>query len=412
MIDKLRSTFLRLTPGRIALLVAGLFLLDSTLVQLQPIEDCRPTDRLYGWCDAVELGSALPYLVTQFAVIFVVVYLGAIIIRTMARPFAPHQTQFERTFSAVFLASVIFGAGIATDRLVIDGIPARSDEFAMIRDAWDLLNFEYVRAADLDPSLLAHAAIGAMTYAVGDTDHTYFATPEELADFNDGFFAPDAAEKAVDWVIVPGTRFALIRIDAFVDRVSDVLAETLRDVRRSRATAIILDLRDNPGGIADEAIWVASAFIESGDVMGGRDAEGVVRTIPVEGPVIDPTTPMVVLIDVDTWSSAEVVASALQDAGRAKLIGKTTFGTGTILDTYQLQDGSELSIGTMEWLTRDGRSVWRVGVEPDVVVSLPERVRPLTPAALSTLDVGGLRRWGDTQLTNAISYLQVTFSVR
>ena len=79
------------------------------------------------------------------------------------------------------LATVIFAAGVGSDRIGLFGGPADSGEFGVIRQAWDLLHSEYVRASDLDSSDMAHAAIRAMTEAVGDTGHTVFLTPEEAA---------------------------------------------------------------------------------------------------------------------------------------------------------------------------------------------------------------------------------------
>ena len=100
------------------------------------------------------------------------------------------------------------------------------------------------------------------------------------------------------------------------------------------------------------------------------------------------------------------MASALQDAGRAKLVGETTFGTGTILTDFGLDDGSVLSIGTVEWLTRAGRSVWHTGVQPDVVVQLPAGASPLTPATLRSLSEPGLLSSGDAQLLEALQLLR------
>ena len=89
--------------------------------------------------------------------------------------------------------------------------------------------------------------------------------------------------------------------------------------------------------------------------------------------------PLVVVVDGNTASSAEIVSGALQDAGRAKVVGETTFGTGTVLGEFDLSDGSALRVGTVEWLTPSGRRIWHEGIAPDVPVALPSGVQPLRP---------------------------------
>ena len=132
---------------------------------------------------------------------------------------------------------------------------------------------------------------------------------------------------------------------------------------------------------------------------------GVVRVVLVNDRLGDSTTPLVVLIDADSASAAEMVASALQDAGRATLMGQTTFGTGTGLAEYLLDDGSLLSIGIVEWLTRAGRSVWHTGVKPDIALALPNGAMPITPIELTAYAAGALRSSGDTQLLKAMELL-------
>ena len=89
--------------------------------------------------------------------------------------------------------------------------------------------------------------------------------------------------------------------------------------------------------------------------------------------------PMVVLVDQGTASAAEIVAGALQDAGRATVVGETTFGTGTVLQEFPLSDGSVLLLAVEEWLTPKGRVIWHQGLDPDITVALPSDAEPLLP---------------------------------
>ena len=115
--------------------------------------------------------------------------------------------------------------------------------------------------------------------------------------------------------------------------------------------------------------------------------------------------PMVVLINQGSASASEIVSGALQDAQRAMLVGDTTFGTGTVLSTIGLSDGSALLLATQEWLTPSGRVIWHQGIEPDVPVELPETGTILSPAQVSEMTAEQIETSGDTQLTEALRLL-------
>jgi carboxyl-terminal processing protease len=206
----------------------------------------------------------------------------------------------------------------------------------------------------------------------------------------------------VEWAMVPGTRIADVQIDQFSTGTTDALVKDLKAADAAHATALILDLRGNPGGLVTEAVGVASQFIASGDVYQTQDAAGQRTHVAVRGGGVALDTPLVVLVDKGTASSAEIVASALGDSGRATVIGETTFGTGTILGQFSLADGSALRIGTEEWLTRDGTSIWHVGLVPDQVVALASGQHPLTPAEIGALTAALAGKARDAQLRTAI----------
>lgn len=107
---------------------------------------------------------------------------------------------------------------------------------------------------------------------------------------------------------------------------------------------------------------------------------------------------MVVLINPDSASSSEIFAGAIQDHQRGQLIGETTFGTGTVLQTFTLDDGSALLLGTSQWLTADGRLIRKQGITPDVAVKLPADGEFLTPALVKELTAEEVAKSGDAQL--------------
>ena len=235
---------------------------------------------------------------------------------------------------AVFFAGVVAGQ-------VANG-PADGRQFALIREAWDILHEHYVQPADLDPEAMAYTAIEGMTRAVGDEDHTVFLTPDKVQLFEE---ALSADVDPVDWTMLPDSSIALIQLEVFSDGASDQVGNMVRGANLAGATGIVLDLRGNPGGSIDEAVRVISEFVASGPAVQMRDRSGTVRVAYVDGGIVDGTTPLAVLVDGDSASAAEMVAAALQEAGRAVLIGQTTFGTGTGLAGYYLADGSVLEVG-------------------------------------------------------------------
>lgn len=136
------------------------------------------------------------------------------------------------------------------------------------------------------------------------------------------------------------------------------------------ADGVILDLRNNPGGLLREAIDLSSLFIEDGDVVITREAEGSETTHPAKGDAYE-DVPVVVLVNRASASASEIVAGALQDNDRAKVVGTRTFGKGTVQDLENLPDGSILKFTVASYLTPDGRDIENKGITPDVVVVDP-----------------------------------------
>jgi carboxyl-terminal processing protease len=210
----------------------------------------------------------------------------------------------------------------------------------------------------------------------------------------------------VFWHQLPGTQIAHVRIVAFSKGITDDLRQALGEIQQQGLTGIILDLRSNPGGLLSEAVGTASQFLASGNVLLEKDAQGETTPVAVQDGGLAPDLPMVVLIDAGTASAAEIVSGALQDAGRAMLVGETTFGTGTVLNQFNLSDGSALLLATEEWLTPDGRVIWHQGIVPDVQVSLPQGTSPLLPQAETGMTEEQVQNSGDAQLLRALELLE------
>jgi carboxyl-terminal processing protease len=211
--------------------------------------------------------------------------------------------------------------------------------------------------------------------------------------------------KNVAWHQLPGTTVAHVRIVSFSQGVTDDLKTALTDIQNQGLTGIILDLRNNPGGLLSEAISTASQFLTSGNVLLEKNAQGQTTPVAVESGGVAPNIPIEVLINEGTASAAEIVSGALQDAKRGELVGETTFGTGTVLNQFPLSDGSVLLLATEEWLTPEGHTIWHTGLAPDVVVALPQGVSPLVPDAEQGMTATQLQNSQDTQLLKALQLL-------
>ncbi len=209
----------------------------------------------------------------------------------------------------------------------------------------------------------------------------------------------------VTWQMLPGTKVAHLRIAAFSQGVTQDLKKVLGEINDAGATGIVLDLRNDPGGLLDEAIGVTSQFLTSGDVLLEKDAQGNITHVPVKSGALAPDLPMVVLINQGTASAAEIVSGALQDAGRAQLVGETTFGTGTVLQDFPLADGSSMLLATQEWLTPKGRVIWHQGIEPGKVVAMPTGALSLTPEGERQMTESDLNSSQDAQLLEGLKLL-------
>ncbi len=150
-------------------------------------------------------------------------------------------------------------------------------------------------------------------------------------------------------------------------RVHEQVVEGLTRLRLDGATSLVLDLRDNGGGLLTQGILVADEFLERGDIVFQR-ARGVTQRLAAADPGGTIDIPMVVLVNRQSASASEIVAGALQENGRALVIGEKTFGKGVAQSVISLADGGQLAYMSFEWLTPDRRSINAEGIIPDIEV--------------------------------------------
>ena len=147
----------------------------------------------------------------------------------------------------------------------------------------------------------------------------------------------------------------------------------MNDAIGNESKGLILDLRGNPGGYLDVVADIADEFLDSGIILyEATDSLEIIRDWAANPGGLATDIPLAVLVDGSSASGSEVLAGALQDHGRAVIIGTQTFGKGSVDSTYELQDGSALYLTTARWLTPDKHLIEGIGITPDYEVEFSE----------------------------------------
>lgn len=369
-------------------------------------------------------------------------------------------------------------------------VPNPPANFDLFWEALETIRNNYVGRGELDETELTHGAIRGLVEALGDTGHSVFLTPEEVASEQNalggnvvgigvivgrhenaavivsvisegpaqvaGMLAgdeflevdgqlvvgletdevaalirgeegtpvsvtvnrPSTGERltfdmvraqirvpAVGWAMIPGTDTALLKLVQFSARSAEELRQARDEAIAAGAQSLVLDLRGNPGGFVDQAVDSASLFLPEGTVYVRELADGERIPVPTNPSIEATDLPLVVLIDNNSASSAEILAGSLASADRAQLIGETTFGTGTVLLPFGLPDGSSIRLAVERWLTPDEELIFGRGITPDEEVVLPTDGAPIEPDELRDLDPSALPSITDSQLLRALEIL-------
>lgn len=163
-----------------------------------------------------------------------------------------------------------------------------------------------------------------------------------------------------------------IRITQFQEQTGKDLIKAMKSLKEQKVQSYVVDLRNNPGGLLSSAVEVSEQFLEQGRLVvyiQGRDQKKDEYMAEGKSPMTDAL--MIVLVNAGSASASEIVAGALQDWGRAVVLGTTTFGKGSVQTILPLSDGSGLRLTTARYYTPKGRSIQNTGIVPDIVVSIP-----------------------------------------
>jgi carboxyl-terminal processing protease len=192
---------------------------------------------------------------------------------------------------------------------------------------------------------------------------------------------------------IKGKKYGVVRLDQFSSGAHGEVNGALRKALKGGAKGIVFDLRSNPGGLVTEAQLVASAFLSDGKIVTTKGRAVPSKTLSAVGDPVAPKTPLVVLVDRNSASAAEIVAGALQDRKRATLVGTRTFGKGVFQEVLELSNGGALDITAGQYFLPSGRNLGGAGVStgsgltPDVAASDDPKTPKVDEGLDKALDV-------------------------
>jgi carboxyl-terminal processing protease len=210
-------------------------------------------------------------------------------------------------------------------------------------------------------------------------------TPVRLLIFREGWDKPREFKIIRDVIKVQSVKSRMldneigyVKIIQFQGQTADELEKALKDLEAKGAKKLVLDLRNDPGGLLDASVDVSGKFLPKGKLvvyLQGRQASDR-KDFLTTGGGIPRGYPMVVLVNTGSASASEIVAGALQDSKRALILGTQTFGKGSVQTVYTLDDGGGIRLTTAKYYTPSGRSIQNVGITPDIEMKLPSVKEP------------------------------------
>lgn len=251
---------------------------------------------------------------------------------------------------------------------IISPMPGYPAEKAGLKAGDEIIAVDGVSQVGVDPNLVLSHVIGpAGTDVTLTIQRKDVAAPFDVTVTRAKITLPSVEGKMLD------NNIAYVSINIFGDTTTAELKSTLTTLLANKPVGLILDLRNNGGGLLQSGIEVASQFLATGTVVIEEQANGVRTTDSVIPGGLATDIPMVVLVNEGTASASEIVSGALQDYGRAKLVGVKTYGKGSVQDWINLANNQGAIRVTVEhWLTPNGRQINDLGLTPDFLVAITQ----------------------------------------
>ncbi len=169
-----------------------------------------------------------------------------------------------------------------------------------------------------------------------------------------------------------GDKVAHIQVTSFSENTYQELLDAIEEMESEGMEAVVMDVRQNPGGLLDVALDISNLFIDEGKPLFEVQAKGSEPEVYMSSPGTKVKVPVTLLIDGGSASASEILAGAMSESADIQLVGEKTFGKGTVQTANDLKDGSNLKFTTAKWLTPDGNWIHEKGIKPDVEVAYPE----------------------------------------
>ncbi len=285
------------------------------------------------------------------------------------------QMTIDKTDNSISITEVFEGspaqkAGIlAKDKIVgADGTPLNGDDFS------------------LAPELIKGKEGTDVIVSI------YRPSENETYDFT--ITRENVVYPSVDYDMLPNN-IGYVELRSFEELTYSQMVSALDDLGSQGMRGLILDLRDNPGGLLNSAEVIVDEFISSGTIVSVKDNSGDIKTTTATSDYNN--IPMVILVNEQSASASEVVSGALKDHGRAQLVGTRTYGKGIVQTILPLTDGSAIKLTTAEYYTPSNICIQGIGIEPDHFVEMP----------VDLMFVANLTYEEDVQLQKAIEVLEL-----
>jgi carboxyl-terminal processing protease len=268
------------------------------------------------------------------------------------------------------------GAAVSQDeegRIVLDPMPDLPAEKAGIQKGDILLQ---VDDTELTPEMTVDQVVSLIRGEIGTVVRLTLRREGQAEPIVFEIERQEIPSDSVEWRMLeeaPGVGY--IRIMLFSSRTAKELDKALAELKSRGATQLIVDLRGNGGGLFDSAIDVTSRFLADGAVVYQVEKDSQEQAFNARPGSGVETRPVVLLVDGGTASASEIVAGALQDRGRAALVGQKTYGKGSVQQVFDLSDGSSVHITASKWLTPNRRQIDGYGLAPDVEVPISDEDR-------------------------------------
>jgi len=241
---------------------------------------------------------------------------------------------------------------------------------------------------DITPNIPIDEVVAAVRGPEGERVTIKVARPPDLSTFTFKIKRKDIPLPSVTWHVDVGEpRLGVIQVNIVADSTPDEIKDAFEDLSSRNISHFALDLRGNRGGLLDAGIDIAGLFLEKGTILQEHYRDRDVKTFEVEEPGPYADVPMVVLVNSDTASAAEIIAGALKIHNRAPIIGTNTYGKDTIQLVFNLEDGSSLRVTAAKWwIPGIETPIGEGGLEPDIFVTEGDAgADPFIQAAIQAL---------------------------